>query len=511
MKVRLSVLLFSAVSCGMSCDASSLEELLGPGSKTVQLSSDKADEAWRAVVEAFQKNDMAKATELGKAFLAGDFKPSAYQLTGVNVMLGLAGGGTGAQVFENPQDAAEKKKLEEERLAITKRYQDLNMVYAQADARINELTLNRRRPVQQGSPNHLECLQCAERMDRAKAELEAMQPQIEENKRKTAELANKATTGLKPQTLQLLDMLIEANEIEAAAAIANTYVRTMGNDLDVAKKQQDVVRLQEVAEKATKAVAILLSEVGPLVEKKMYWEAREKSKMFLGKVEQMSADADLLRMVRAKVALDPLGVERNIRAGEDSVRLIRAQADVNFTRAFEEFENFKVSYPDHPQRLELDLYIAERKVKSLDVILAGLESDFEEMEKRFDPEKLRIFYSRSAAAGSEKTAFLKKDREVGAAAGTEKSGILVNDREVGAAVTKESSDSSAKETEVGAAAAQELMEMGLAPADSRLVKAKLEGMAAAVTLVEKIGLPADREVKFAGMRTKVQALLGLMQ
>jgi hypothetical protein len=511
MKTLCSFLLLLAACGSNCCEASSLEELLGPSSKKVELSSVKANEAWRGVVEAFQKNDMAKATELGKAFLTGDFKPSAYQLLGVKVMMGLAGGGDGTQVFENPQDAAEKKKLEEERAVITKRYQELNAVHAQADARINELTLNRRRPVQQGSPNHLECLQCAKTMDTALAELEVMKPKIEENKRKTAELASKATTSLKPQTLQLLDMLIEANEIEAAAAIGNTYVRAMGNDLEVAKKQQDVVRLQEVADKATKAVAILLAEVGALVEKKMYWEARDKTQVFLGKVEQMSTDADLLRMVRAKVALDPLGVERNIRAGEESVRLIQAQADVNFTRAFEEFENLRVSFPDHPQRLELDLYIAKRKVNVLDEILAGLHSDFEEMEKRFDPEKLQVFYSRSAAAAADKTASMTKEREVAVAADTERPGLLIDGREVAGAASIEKVGVSTKENEAGVTAVQELLEMGLAPADSRLVKAKLEGMAAAMALVEKMGLPADRDVKFAGMKAKVRALLVLMQ
>ncbi len=51
-----------------------------------------------------------------------------------------------------------------------------------------------------------------------------------------------ANQNLKNDTMKLLDMLTEAGEIEAAFAIANVYTRVSGSDLDIAKKQQDVIR-----------------------------------------------------------------------------------------------------------------------------------------------------------------------------------------------------------------------------------------------------------------------------
>jgi hypothetical protein len=475
MRKLCSLLAVGFFLTGVVRSQDSLEELLRPSGNTIQLTNEKADEAWKQVVGAFQRNDMEIAVEKGKAFLTGDFKPSAYQLLGVNVMMGLAGASETGLLFEDPQDSAEKQRLEEERAAITKRYQDLNAVYLDADARINQLTLNRTRPVQEGTPNHLECVQCAKRMEEALAELEALKPKIEENKKKTAELSGKSNSGLKSQTLNLLDMLIEAGEIEAAAAISNTYIRKVGNDLDVAKKQQDVVRLQEVAEKAKKAIAILREELSGLVDKKMYWGAREKSRQFVGKVEQMSTDTELVRMVKADLSLDPLGIEKNILAGDESFRLIQAQSEADFTRAFEEFEKFTVNFPDHPKQQELSFFIAERKMNSVDRILAGFERDFEDLERRFDPAKLRLFYDGSAKVSSEKSTVLSKSREN------------------------------------GGAEVQGLLELGVAPADSRLVQSQLEGLAASVDLVEKMGLPADREVKFLGIKTKATALLRLIQ
>ena len=423
-------------------------------------------------MDAFHKNDMVKAVELGKLFLSsGDLKTSAFQLLGVKVMIGLAGGAQSGAMFENREDQEEKKRLDSERAAITKRYRELTAIYRDGDARINELTLNRRRPVPEGSPNHLECLECARRMDAALAEMETMKVPIEQNKQRMAEIAGKADSGLKPQTLELLDMLIEADEIEAAFAIANTYIRQIGNDFDVAKKQQDVVRLQELADKASKIVAILQAEIGELVTKKFYWEAKEKTSQFVGKVEQMNNDKNLHRMVRARIALDTLGVEKQIKAGDESYRLIKGLSESDFTRAFTEFENFKENYPDYPGRQELDLWIASVKVKSMDQIIAKLDSDFEDLQKRIDPEKLRLFISSASS------------------------------------VSRENSTTFTKQRDVGTEGTSGLMELGLAPADARLVQSKLQGMAAAVSVVEKIGVPPDRLIKLAEIKSTVLALL----
>lgn len=464
MKICKWMLLFSLALPVPDARADSLKELLMPKADAVKLSDSEADAAWARVAEAFHRNDMEKAVELGRAFLAGDHKASAYQLLGVKVMLGLAGGTDGAAAFTNRQDQEEKKRLEKERAEITDRYQELTAIYRDADARINQLTMNRTRPVQQGSTNHLECLRCARLMDEAKAEMDAMKRPIEENKRKMAKLDEKSNSSLKPQTLELLDMLVAAGEMEAAFAIANTYIRTVGEDLEVAKKQQDVVRLREVFEKAGKVATLLESEIKELVERKHYWQAREKTAQFVSRVEQMNNDPDLLRMVKAKLALDPLGVERRIRSGDETQRLILQHTTVNFAQAFLELETFKTEYPDHPGLKELELHIAAAKVHSMDRVLTQLDQDYLYLQSRFDPVKLRAFASESSHAA----------------------GLAVGGSE-------------------------KLVELGLAPADIGLVQARLQGMNAAMSVVEKIGVPPDRMVRLVEIKTTLTALSVLVQ
>ena len=100
-----SALLFLALCSTITCVASSLEELLRPRVSASQLSGEDANKAWRQVVDAFHKNDMVKAVELGKLFLSsGDLKTSAFQLLGVKVMIGLAGGAQSGAMFENRED-----------------------------------------------------------------------------------------------------------------------------------------------------------------------------------------------------------------------------------------------------------------------------------------------------------------------------------------------------------------------------------------------------------------------
>ncbi|HCN28738.1 MAG TPA: hypothetical protein DIT64_08205 [Verrucomicrobiales bacterium] len=465
MKASSWMPVFLLVSTLPSAGADALEDLLMPRVEASKLSDERANAAWRMVVEAFHRNDMEKAVELGKAFMSSDLKTSAYQLLGVKVMLGLAGGADSGSMFVSRADNEEKKKLEEERASITERYQELATIYRDADARINLLTSNRTRPVQQGSTNHLECLRCARLMEDAKSGMDALKRPVEENKKKMARLEEKAKSGMKPQTLELLDMLIAADEIEAAFAIANTYIRTAGNDLDIARKQQDVVRLREVGDKAAKVMALLQEEIKDLVAGKKYWEAWAKTGQFLDRVGQLNHDEELLKMVRSRTALDPLGVRKKMIEGEESHRLIKQHAAVDFTRAWQDFVVFESAYPDHPGRKELELHIATAKARSLDAILSQLDFDFQDVQRRFNPAKLSAYATETASGG-------------GAAA---------------------------------ASSSQKLLDLGLAPADVRLVHSKLQGMNAAVGMVEKIGVPQDRMVRLTEIKTTLAALATLLQ
>ena len=90
-------------------------------------------------MDAFRRNDLAKAKALGAAFLAASHKTSPYQVLGVQVMMDLA-------KAENPtvtRDvglSVEMKQLMEEREALRTKFANLQAVARSADARINKLT-----------------------------------------------------------------------------------------------------------------------------------------------------------------------------------------------------------------------------------------------------------------------------------------------------------------------------------------------------------------------------------
>ena len=52
--------------------ADDLDDLLKPVGSDVKLVDDSATEAWTGVVDAFRRNDLTKAKELGAAFLKGN-------------------------------------------------------------------------------------------------------------------------------------------------------------------------------------------------------------------------------------------------------------------------------------------------------------------------------------------------------------------------------------------------------------------------------------------------------
>jgi hypothetical protein len=474
MKALFASALFTLLVWQAQLHAQSLEDLLRPKGTATVLSTGSADDAWKSVVEAFRANDMPKAVEQGNKFLAANFKASALQLLGVKVMLGLADGASLGSTFENRQDQEAYKKLEEERANITRRYNELYAVIRENDAVINEITMDRKRPVQEGSSNYLQCMECSRKIGAATKEVESLKEPIEQNKRSLAELQKGANAKLKPMTLQLLDGLIDAGEIDAAIAISNTYIRKIGNDLEVAMKQQDIVRLAEASEKAVKIINLLKAEAGPLISRKSYWEAKDKVRSFVARVEAESPDKDLVRMVKTKIALDPLGLDRHLAAAQRSYDLIRAQAELDSGQAMQQLVTFKRDYPDHPQANELELFVSSAKVKSADALLEKMEADFAELKKRFDPEKLRLYLGRQSN-NSERTNSLFGDKS------SRRSGEQV------------------------------LAELGLAPSDERLVKSSLQGLSAGLTVLEKTALPDDRKIRLTTIKTSVDSLLSILQ
>jgi hypothetical protein len=297
-----------AVLLAGSVTAGELEDLLSPDKDTAKLVDESATDAWNEVVDAFRRNDLEKARELGNAFLQGDYKTSPYQLLGVQVMLDLA-------IAENPtvtKDAAltgEMKRLMAERDALRAKHANLQAIISDADATINRLTNNRTRPVQAGTAAFRECNRASEQIKAASAELEAMKGEIEANKVKVGNVEVGANEKLKGDTLKLLGMLVEADEIEAAFAVTNVFTRVAGNDLDIAKKQQDVIRLREDQKQAEKIASVISGEIEPLIAVGKGEEAETRLSQMIAKVEASDQSDSVKRMTVAK--LKALGMKVN--------------------------------------------------------------------------------------------------------------------------------------------------------------------------------------------------------
>jgi hypothetical protein len=240
-------------------------------------------------------------------------------------------------------------------------------------------------------------------------------------------------------------------------------------------KQQNIVRLQEASEKADKVVEMLKKEVQPLLAEQKYLEASDRQNHFLLKVESMTADKDILRMVKAKVAIDPLQMERHLSAGQRHSDLVRAEAQLDSAKAARELASFKRDYPDYPEFKQLELFVAEANVKSADALLMKIEADFEDIKSRFDPQKLRLRLTR------------QRDD-------TGKSPSLT-----GNSISTVQSNEAA------------LAELGVAPSDVRAVKASLLSLSAGLTVLEKSQLPEDRKLRLGILKAAVESLLGEVQ
>ena len=351
--------------------ADELDELLAPSGADVKLVDDSAIKAWTDVVDAFRRNDLSKAKKLGAVFLEGDYKTSPYQLLGVQVMMDLANAENPA-VTRDVGLSGEMKRLMSEREALRAKYANLQSVAQDAEARINKLTNNRTQPVQTGTAAYRECARAAQQIEQVSTEMAAMKPEIEANKVQVGKVEVGSNNNLKNDTMKLLGMLTEAGEIEAAFAIANVYTRVAGSDLDIAKKQQDVIRLRELQTKAGSIAKVIEDKQKVLIDQKRYWEAQSVGEQSLSKVSQ-AGDKDLARMVTAKLSLDTLAIKLTISKAESESKALRRLAQLDALKAKSMLKDFRGKYSDFPEMETLSIAVegersGEMKEKVADLL-----------------------------------------------------------------------------------------------------------------------------------------------
>lgn len=496
--------------------ADELEDLLKPSTDPASLVDISATTAWDRVVGAFGKNDLKKAREQGQAFLDGNFRPSPYQLLGVKVMMGLADA-------EHPvatHDAtltAEQGNVASERNQLTAKYAQLQENVRVANAQINKLTNNRKQAVQAGTAAYQECMRCDAIIMQATAGIEAMKPAIESNKRKSAAVNLRANDKLKADTLQLLDMLTQAGEVDAAFAITSVYIRVVGSDLEIAKKQQDVVRLQITQQKAKKIVEVIEGKQKALVMEKLFWGAETIGRQSLSKVQQ-SNDPDLTKLVASSLDLDLLAVRATIVKADSEAASIALLSKSDSRKAETKLQAFRSTYPDYPAVENLAMAVGgdrSHEVKdkmsvSIKDIEMLAETDVEkasEILAKFDQqdidpvERLGLEARISTARAKIITGSIQRMNisleQVKAILGGEVHELILNSRER----LKSDKDGKAKAT-----LTTSLTDKINKSADLPEARATLEGLAATITQIELLKPTSAQNLEMTGIKTEVSLL-----
>lgn len=341
-----------------AAQADELDDLLSPDRDEIIADDASAQAAWEDVVDTFRKNDFETAISKGRAFLDGEHTATPYQILGVQTMIALAGGARTSTAGLDPEMDRQIKELETKRDELVEEAKGYQRVIRDANALINRLTQNRTRPVQQGSYNHQQCVMAAQKIEAASAAVKKLEAEHDQVVARINSLGSDSQTNLKGDVIKLLSMLKEAGEIPAAFAITNVYLRKIGPDLDVAKFQQDFVRLQKVHDKAEQVVGLLREKVTPLLKTRHYWAASREQESFVARVREKSTDPDLNDMVRRLIAGDPFDLEAHMAAAEEQAEAIKTLAGIEATTARTRLEKLKSDFPDYPGLALIDMEIA---------------------------------------------------------------------------------------------------------------------------------------------------------
>ncbi len=352
--LRVSILL---ACTPVLLSAQDLESLLNP-SKADLISDDaSAREEWEAVVDAFRRSDFTTAAERGRAFLKASHEATPYQVLGVQVMLALASGEAVALESLAEEEKAELDRLRDKQDRILAEARTQRNLYQEADELIIKLTKNRTIGVQQGSLNHQKCILAQKQMDDAASKLETLERENEAIKIKLGSQVIAADEGMKGDVIRLLGMLKDSQEIPAAYAICNVYLRKFGPDLDVAKFQDDFSRLQKIHDRAVQVVELIRQKQKPLVEEKRYWSAAAAAEDILVKVDTQSDGPELPVIVRKLMQADPLEIESNQAGAMSESAAILELARIDGAKARGEFSAFETRYPDYPELASLRIAI----------------------------------------------------------------------------------------------------------------------------------------------------------
>lgn len=334
--------------------ADDLDDLLNPSKNKLVENDQSVQLAWEGVVNAFRASDFEKANARGQAFLSASHQATPYQVLGVQMMISLAGGESIARATLDKDAEGGVRSLEAERQEIYNSAKAHRRTIKSSKELIDRLSNNGTRAIQRGSHNHQQALIAQQRMIASQEAIVKLEARYKELGALLGDTIAGADDKMKTDVLKLLQMLKDSNEVPAAFAICNVYLRKIGPDLDVAKFQQDFVRLQKLHDRAVKIVALIRDKQQPYVSKLEYWGAKRIANDLLVKVHSQSSDKELSGMVKKLMAADPLSIQLKISEGQAEAASLSKLAGVDSEAAKPQFKVFRGKYPDYPRLTALE-------------------------------------------------------------------------------------------------------------------------------------------------------------
>jgi len=180
--------------------------------------------------------------------------------------------------------------------------------------------------------------------------------------------------------------LLSAQEYRAASALANTYLRKIGDDDNIVKLGQEAVNYQKFRVRAVVIANAALKPATELTQQGRYWEARAVIARAMEEITRSVTDGMQLSLIRREISSSAKEVDRKIEEIGKEKTIIMEGAIRDAVEASIRFEQLHTQHPDLPDYEKekariADLHaeqISEKFAKSLASIEKVIPSDPDE-------------------------------------------------------------------------------------------------------------------------------------
>lgn len=427
MNTRFTSTLLAGMLLAASPSAQTLDEVLGVGRSDLAESKPETVKLWNDLVTALERGDMENAPKLADAFgnvvdftepYQKNFASAALKILTADKPVGSDGKpaldkATVDKIAEVQAQVAGKereiKTLEDKRAALTKKLQDSNVAGAVIGGLLGAGLGNIANAEKQNI--QLDLKNVEKQMMEAKGvitELQSKIPLLEaEGRQSLGEDRNKAFI--------LLKELMEGSYFREAIALANTYLKRMGQDADFVKLSQSAVNQQKTQIRAVAIAKAATKDAAALMDQNRLWDAKVEMERSVASIrERVSGakanDAELLNFTQIEMGKISRDLTRKIDAALKARDIILQAAKRDALAAGKKFAEFLTRHPDFPEaeadNLKLsDLKTAQveakfaKRIAAIEEVISNDPAEAKEMIKRLvaentDPDEVSVIRSR---------------------------------------------------------------------------------------------------------------------